>query len=323
MAAFTIRDAIYYNTTIKTHDFVTTKLTGLAHIKTGMVITDDNNEVSQCLAMFPHLILGNQTVMESIFDEGSINEMITHAYANHPIVIGCRNQQWSYVLYMITTIMVGNPPSFEHAAVGLKSIIERGDGLEDIIPDTINRIAIILANYTVFEQFSESVPDRSVMDEEIFLLVSEEYDRQILMLSLVFESDIRHNVRQNDISDDISDDRPPILPYTERLIDPNDLIGDLDPIDPEMAMEDTSGEKPKPFPKMDDCLGITSYDGYEPTPDEEEMRDEIKSKAVLASKFNELKSLMSGVRFNEEYSKNLLQSGMTVDEVLSLLILTV
>jgi hypothetical protein len=327
-----IRQNIHYNTTVKTYEFVTTRVTGLAHLRTGLVITDTSDD-SACLASFPHYIVENQPVTNTILFEGESNLMsglIEQTQSSRPIVIGCSDPQWSYVLYMLVVLTIGNPPSFEHAAFGLRSIIDQDSRLPKPSTDTLNRLARILTNYAVFEKFDESITDRNSTSEDVHRLISEEYDRQILMLSLVFErtnieTDFRDspNVLNPDPTD--LDVRPPDPPRIERLVDPVDYLynHDLNPIDPEFEMAYTSGEKPGPLPSMADCLGITSYSGYEPTPDEEEFRDEVITLRELEKKVGELKSLMCGRRYNEAYAQNLLQSGMTPEEVFCLLTLEV
>lgn len=324
-----IRDSISYNATIKTDEFVSTKLTGLAFLRTGMIVTDFFEEDIQCFEAFPHFVVENLSVSTDTLSDDLVNLAVIESYANHPIVIGCRDQQWSYVLYVLIVLLAGNPPSFELIAYGLQRIIENDKHLENINSNTLNRLARILANYSILNRFDDSIITReNAINESIFLLLHEEYDRQTLMLSLVFEHSLSENTPDWNLVEQTDDVRPPIMPFMDRMVDPIDMMdmqyGDtLQEIDPGRPMADTSGEKPKPFPTMDDCLGITSYSGYEPTPDEEEVRDEMTSERNLQKKFAELKEMMNGYSFNELYARNLLHSGITVEEVLIILTLKV
>lgn len=346
-----IRETIHFNATIKSNEFATTKLSGLAFLKAGLLIIDelDNVETCQTLNSFPHYIIPSDTEVSAILSSEILDRMIGVTEKRFPIIIGCRDQQWSYVLFVLTVLNIGSPSNYEAVVLALKKIIET-EKMESISNDTQQRIARIMANHSVFQRYDDRIAlaDESV-DEDINRLVKQEYDRNLLMLSLVLELDslatntlpstetpfipVRNERNEEDYI------RPPIPPRVDRLVDHNnswvnreldnrivDLMNEaqLEPIDPGTPMADTSGKKQKPMPKPGaDCLKITSYAGYEPVPDEEEFRDEITTIRELEQKVREVKSLMCGRRYNEAYSQNLLQSGMTPEEVFCLLTLEV
>jgi hypothetical protein len=308
---------IRYNATVKTYEFVTTRITGLAHIRTGLIITDTQN-VSPYHDAFPHYVIQAQPVTDAIiFNEGSnlLDTMIEQTYTNHPIVIGCQDPQWSYIIYMIVVLMVGVPSSLEHALYGLKYIIDRDTNLPYPTPTTLNRIAIILTNYSIFAKFDENIIkyDAQLMSDEVYRLITDELDRQILMITLIFDGKtFDGKTFDGKTFDGKTYDNSNLETYTT-----------LDPIDPGSPMIDTAPKKNGEYPNMDDCLCITSYAGLEPIPDQEEKRDENRNAQEIEKKFNELKLLMGSKRFNKDYAYNLLQSGMTIEEIISFINLIV
>lgn len=368
-----IKNSIRYNATIKSNDFVSTKLSGLAHLKTGMIITDTDPDLNNTVfKSFPNFVITNQIITDSIFNEDMLHTILLCTQKNYPIVIGCNDYQWSYIIYMLVVIHIGNISSYEHGVCALKDIIDLDSNLPDITPDTLTKLSWILTNYAIFEKFSEEIVSRNMFLEDMYILVSKEHMRQKLMLSLVFgksdqnitqdkmvgkiikqtetqkveQIDSQTNTKNLTDYETESQIRSPIPVRTEQLIDPDYYFDDsafyppnfgsntsnissnstndyLEPIDPEQMMADTSNVKIGCFPDKNDLLGITSYAGYEPKPDPISDTDMIKSAAVLNLKFNEFKSMIGGKRFNEEYVRNLLHAGMTVDEVYCLLTLSV
>lgn len=321
-----IRDTIRYNATIRSYNFVTTKLSGLAHLRTGMIIVDSNNSdqnenPKQAFSSFPTFIIENQIVTNSIFTDDISQSMFLNMSKNYPIVIGCTDYQWSYLIYMMVVIHTGSSSSYESAATGLKTILDIDDSLPKITSETLDRLSRILTNYSMFQKFSEETHTKESLGDDMYTIVTNELEQNKLMLSLVFGTDNHKDNHKNSNIKMEDDVRPPIPSYNERLIDSG--FNELGPVDPGIQMPDTSMKKVGAFPDKEDLLGITSYSPYKPEPEPQNNVDSLISAFQLESKFNELKEMMNGKRFNEDYVRNMLHSGVTVDEVYCILTLSV
>jgi hypothetical protein len=323
------RIQIKYGVTIKPAHFVKSNLTGIARLRTKFVITD--NEEYPLSNYFNHIYIPEQKITDDLFKDNVFGRLLVCNYAEDIIVIGCANQQWSYLLFVALLMSLGNIPSFEHIAVALKQCIDSNDNLEAVNLNTLNHMATIISNYSVYDQLTEGtiVSPNAEEDESLRRLYDEEYDKHTLMLALVFSENLNTDAvpifdipkEEHEFDNTITNDsvRPPMPIYR------GVLAGDvpLERIDPGVTMVDTSNEKPKPPPSMADCLGITSYSGYEPIPDEEEVRDQLTSISELERRLRDLHEMMGGRIYNKAYAQNLLHSGMTAEEVFSLLILSV
>ena len=120
-----IRETIHFNTTIKSNEFTTTKLSGLAFLKAGLLIIDELDDVENCqtLNSFPYHIIPSDTEVSAVLSSEILDRMIGVTEKRFPIIIGCRDQQWSYVLFVLTVLNIGSPSNYEAVILALKKII--------------------------------------------------------------------------------------------------------------------------------------------------------------------------------------------------------
>jgi hypothetical protein len=308
-----------HNISIKTDNYVQNNLTGLARSRVQVILNGSTSELDtySYIRHFTHLSVIEQAVTSatltdkdiSIMLNGFLNYQDTANNSNTTLIIHSDTDQWSYILYVVVILtiypVIHLSVNYTMIALNLRSILSDNDSLKPIENDTLNRIARIITNHSILSIVSDQY-EYEYQDQ-----YHDEFEKHSLALALVFNDIVTDN-------DDVVI-RPPIEPFMDRLIDDT-----LEKLDPGIQMDDTSGEKPSDFPDSSECLNITSYAGYEPTPDsDDETNTSIKSKKELKNKMLKLEKLMINKIYNKGYAKDMLHSGMSVREVYDLLNLVV
>lgn len=300
---------------VKSHGFAKSCLAGLVMLRTQLIISD-TDDVYDC---FEKLCIPKPDHL----DIDLIPILSTLAEGN--VIIACGDQEWSYVLYVLIMLYTMDA---ENIITNLKDIINENQNLIDPSDDVLDMIARIFSNHEINGAANDEIPYESDESHNEFCNT---YDKYVPMIAMIFAGmdgldskiDNSDSVDPTD-SPGLYDVRPPIPPFRGRLVDHIDDTDYLEELDPGIQMPDTSNDNPGEFPDPTDCLGITSYSPYEPRPDEPEpVPDSLDSKKSLAVLEAELFQMMSGKIYNKEYAKDMLHSGMTVDEVYTVLVLSV
>ena len=286
--------------TIRSNSFVRTCIPGLATLRALLIIDD----VGDSCKSFDNLCI----VRSDVADTTDIDcDQIICALKAGNVVIGCEDSEWSCILYALMQLSRTESTSNISVIEHLKYVV---DEKYITVPtdDTFTDIATLFANHDIYGALSLNADygDKHDLFEETHL-------KYFLMIANVFGGNRELAQVQTSRTDDI---RPPIPPVRGVLAGPQDL----QEVDPGVTMPDTNLVKPSEFPDPEDSLGITTYDKYAPTPlPEEDALDSVRSSQTLAALEADLYQMMGDRLYNKEYAKDMLHSGMTVDEVYTVL----
>lgn len=331
---------------IKPVEFIS-NLVGLTRFRVSLVVSGDPGTEFAHHKYFDFISV-------SALSDITVENITKIVEAKDSIVIVSSDAQWSYALYVVIRLLRGSATTliYQNIAADLRSHIETADAPK-MQHSTLVRIAKILANYNNNyadrTQISEDPYDVAEHAKQLSMLegvydmhpvvhttaskvvktkaVEAETDQtaeqmhydEMLAHQLMYEDieQIEQMTQAHAQSAEPDDVRPPIKPFMDIMVPPeqDDLQDELDPIKPDVVMQDTNLTKVGAFPP-NDGLGITSYGRYAPKPLKQgKTADETRSKADLAFKLIALSKLMGGQRYNMTHASNLLQSGMSVKEV--------